>query len=405
MKNMAKFNLILPWIFCCAWSGLQAQQGFQRRAMLDSVQAPGFYQINLLPNLTAALRSDMTDLRIKGNGKEIPYILKSDVPFFNEDKFKELPILSARREADGQTHIVIENKLRLTLDELTLVIKNTDADRIVTLSGSDDNIKWFVIKEHIFLNSYFNNSTDRFVQALTFPKSTYYYFKIIINGKNLLAVNIIKAGIYEQSLRRGKYFPVPAPLLFQNDSSNKYSYITARFNDNYFVDRLVLQVKGPKFYKRAAELYTDEGGVQVLRGSFLITSEKESVVPVTVKAKRLLIRISNNDNPPLHIDSIAAFQLNKYLLAYFEKGNDYQLLFTDSAVAAPVYDLEAFKDSIQGVAGLLQYGIIEKVVPPQRKAAAANDYSKTVIWIAIAAAVFLLLFLSYKLIADIKKTP
>src|ERR1700712_3940213 len=101
MKSKLKYNSILFSIFCFAWSITQAQAGFQHRAMLDSVRAPGFYQINLLPNLTAALRSDMKDLRITGNGKEVPYILKSYVPAFNESKFRELPILSVRKEADG----------------------------------------------------------------------------------------------------------------------------------------------------------------------------------------------------------------------------------------------------------------------------------------------------------------
>jgi len=403
MKKNLKHNIFLLLLCCCSWLSNQAQQGFRNKAMLDSIPAPGFYQINLSPVVSAALQPDMRDIRIAdASGKQVPYILKSDLPVFSENKFTELPVVSVKKEKDGQTHIIIKNTLARTLQELLLIIKNTDADRSVTLSGSDDNQQWFIIKEHIYLNSFFSNTSDRFVQSLIFPASSYHYFKIIINGKDVLPVNIVKTGVYEQSVRTGKYEPVPIPVVTQKDSSDKFSYVFVQFTDHYFIDRLVLQVKGPKFYNRAVDIYAGSAGLQ--QSGFTLSSEKEAILPVTIKTDRLLLKIRNDDNPPLQINAVTGFQLNRYLLAYLEKSATYQLLFADSTASLPVYDLENFKDSIAGNAAVLGYGIIGNNILPAKKAGPEKSNSKMLIWMAIGLAVFVLLLLSYKLTGEIKKS-
>ena len=406
MRKNQKHNIILLLLGCCGFINMHAQKGFRNKAMLDTVPASGFYQVNLLPVVSASLQEDMRDIRIiDAASKQVPYILRSDLPAFKENKFTSLPVVSVQKEKDGQTHIVIENTLHKSLSELLLIIKNTDADRSVTLSGSDDGKTWFVIKEHIYLNNLFSDSSDRFIQSLNFPISTYHFLKIIINGKEVMPVNIVKAGVYEEALHTGKYIAVPGPVLTQKDSSNKNSYVMARFNNSYFIDRLILHIKGPKFFRRTAELYTDENNVQVLQSSFIISSDKETIIPVKLKTNKLLFKISNNDNQPLQANSITAFQLNKYLLAYLEKASTYQLLFSDSGAVVPSYDLEAFKDSIAGNAPNLQYAVIEKNILPEKKPIAKAADNKVIIWLAIGLAITILLLLTYKLTADIKNKP
>ena len=56
--------------------------------------------------------------------------------------------------------------------------------------------------------------------------------------------------------------------------------------------------------------------------------------------------ISNEDNPPIKITGIRAFQHAEYIIAYLEANKSYTLTFGDSLAQAPVYDLTYFKDSI-----------------------------------------------------------
>jgi len=99
MKKNLKHNIFLLLLCFCSWLSNQAQQGFRNKAMLDSIPAPGFYQINLSPVVSAALQPDMRDIRIAdASGKQVPYILKSDLPVFSENKFTELPVVSVKKE-------------------------------------------------------------------------------------------------------------------------------------------------------------------------------------------------------------------------------------------------------------------------------------------------------------------
>ncbi|HSC38422.1 MAG TPA: hypothetical protein VLD19_11135, partial [Chitinophagaceae bacterium] len=265
LNKISAFSLL-----ACSCLQSPAQMGFQYRAALDSVSQNGFYQINLLPGLAARLQPNLADIRIVDTaGKQVPYILKSDTPSFTQEWFSDLPIISNKKEADRQTHVVIENVPGKELSELLLVIKNTDAKRTVSLSGSDDNRNWYIIKENILLADMFIAEGDHFIQALRFPNSKYRYFKLTINGKDVLPVNIIKAGFFGKSLVSGTYVPVPGPRIVYKEEG-KYTYMFLRFDDNYFIDRLMLQsgFGGTRFYYRTLLIYAGAIGSEKLLGSY-----------------------------------------------------------------------------------------------------------------------------------------
>jgi len=258
-----------------------------------------------------------------------------------------------------------------------------------------------VIEENIVLNHFFTTEGDRFVQALDFPNSRYKYFKIILNGKDLLPVNIVRAGIYEQTFINGKYIPLPAPRLLQKDSGDKYSYIFLRFDDDYFIDRLELQVTGPRFYKRVLQVYTGSIGSAEELGEYTLRPDTPAIFPVSIKTNHLLLKIQNDDNPPLHVSAAAAFQLNKYLFTWLEKGKTYTLLFGDSTAIAPVYDLQYFKDSIGQTPALIAYGKTAHNKRDENQARAPTKNSRFLIWVALGGVSIVLLLLTAKMARQI----
>jgi hypothetical protein len=400
-NRLNKLYILSAALLLCLQS--TAQKGFLYKASLDTVPQQGFYQIVLRPPLAARLQPGLQDIRIAdAAGKQVPYILKSDIPSFSESRFRAFPILSNKKEADRQTHVVIENNSGQPLSELLLVIKNTDANRTATLSGSDDSQHWYVIKENIVLNHFFTTEGDHFIQALDFPASGYRYFKIILNGKDLLPVNIVRAGVYEQSFINGKYMPLSPPRLLQKDSGDKYSYVFLRFDDDYFIDRLELHITGPRFYKRTLSIYAGHIGSALETGEYTIRPDTPAVFPVGVKTNHLLLKIQNDDNPPLQVSTAAAFQLNKYLFTWLEKGKAYTLLFGDSSAIAPVYDLAYFKDSIGNTIESLAYGKTE-YNKREPALAPAPKRSRWAIWAALAAVSIVLLLLTAKMTRQINQ--
>lgn len=400
-KNLWQNNVLLCFaLFQCTLSG--AQSSFEYTSSLSEVKSGGFYKIILLPSIISKCKNEFNDIRILDNkGRQVPYVLKSDQPVFRQQNFIELPMLSIKKEADKQTHIVFENKLQKTISELLLVIKNTDADRMVSISGSDDQKQWFVISEGISLTSILVNDKDRFFQSLSFPKSTYKFFEIVINGKDLLPFNIVKVGVYEGLLRNGEYVPVPDPTFVQKDSSNKSSYVSVYFNDKYLVNKIQLEVQGPKFFRRRLTISEDDGNNILSIGGYILSSGIDNGYTLNIKTKKLLFVIENEDSPPVILKSVKAYQLNKYLLTYLEPSNEYQLQFGDSAVAAPRYDLEFFKDSLKNSPAEISTGAIVRNKFEKNITNTTGSKNMLFLWVIIGAVLIVLLLLTLRMTKEI----
>ena len=301
------------------------------------------------------------------------------------------------------THVVIENTGARSLHELLLVIKNTEANRLITLSGSDDNKQWYVIKENIYLSNLFTTPDERLIQSISFPNSNYKYFKITIIGKDILPVNIIRAGVYEAIVGPVQYRLLPSPVLTQKDSSDKCSYVLLQFDDAYMMNRIEIHTAGATFYKRKIEVSPEKNTYHIPSENFSISSDAQPVFALEDKTSRLLLKIYNNDNPPLQITGVNVFQRNICLLTFLEKDKSYHLLFDDSLARPPSYDLSFFKDSIHGNIDSINY---EKAASNQsaiNKEPVAGTSNRWWIWLAVAGACFVLLLLTIRLTKEINK--
>jgi hypothetical protein len=400
-KRLSKTFFLLAAV--CQAAALSAQTASRYRAAVDTVARSSFYKIGLLPSLLANCEKDLRDIRIveNDNGRQIPYILKSDEAGFRESSFIGFPILTVRKESDKQTHIVIQANPDKIIDNLLLFIKNTDALRSVTLSGSDNQQNWFVIKENIYLDEYFRRVDDQFIQTVSFPPSKYGFYKITIIGENRLPVNIVKAGMYTEKMTEGKYQPVAIKSISQKDSSNKNTYVELLLDAPHFIHKLSIQPVGSKYFNRQLEIRSGQGEAVAYGTVFRLSSNGSSAFPLNnIKTNKITLIIHNEDNPPLKIQEIYGWQLNQYLLTYLDANKQYSIRFGDSTAKAPVYDLTFFKDSIPSVLPALNYGAIEKTTfsPPESKPA---NWNKTWMWLAIIIAALVLLFFTIQLARQI----
>ncbi|HMH21799.1 MAG TPA: hypothetical protein VK563_08485 [Puia sp.] len=384
--------------------GPAATRSFAYQATIDTVKQAGFYKITLQPDLLAKCREDLSDLRIADKeGNFIPYVLKSDLPVFTTQNFIGFPILFNEKLKDSSTELVIANGSSGSLSALLLVMKNISARRSATLSGSDDRQKWFVIREHIELQEAGSDTADHYVQAISFPPSNYRFFKLILDDKGLLPVNMLKAGMYTRNFTNGKYLGVPYPALSQKDSSNKHSYILLQYRDRYRIDKLEFIVQGPALYKRQASVYDNRnGGYRLMKTIALSPSENSFLMPA-IRTDSLLLDIANEDNAPLVIQAVRTAQLNQYLLTYLQPGSGYSLLGGDPQAAMPAYDLKYFTDSLtrdpeEVATGPLKPGHVPGPVQP-----VATDHSGIWLWGILGLVLVLLAFLSFKMIKAIPK--
>ena len=399
MRRSLLYKLLLTVMLLPALLFCRAQSGFIYQTALDNVKEPGFYKIVLKPQVVAKCRKELHDIRIfDDKGKQVPYLLRTDYNNYSQNNFIELPMLSVQQNTDSQTHVIIQNKLNKPLSELILVIRNMDASRTVTISGSDDQQRWFVIKENIFLDNISSSGNDRFNQSVQFPASSYKYFTIIINGKGLLPINITKAGVYEHIMYNSKYVDLPGPEVSQKDSSDK-SYIRLTFNDEYVIEKIALNVDGPKFFNRAVFISEEYYSAQ---NAYHLRPDVTDISSIDRKTKELNLVIHNEDNPALKIRSAKAYQLNMYLLTWLEPGNTYTMLFGNAAAKAPRYDLQFFKDSIQNNFKEITTGpVINNPLLSATKQ--PENHQKTLLWVILSAVGALLLFFTWRMAKEIKQ--
>jgi len=367
--------------------------------MLQTPDSTGFYSIDITPALSGFIKTDLSDIRILDEQqKQVPFIIRNAAVRKIGNRFDTLSVLQNRLDDSGRSVIVVQNKGPEKLDALTLVIKNADVLRSATLMGSDDEKNWYSIIENIYFSNAASTEKDDYLQQINFPLSGYHFYKVVINnGENapLNITSVIKS-ITEEFKSTNPYVSNPDIKFSQKDSTDGYSYIQVENPSGYHIDKLVIDVNGPKYFKR--ELFIEAGF-----SNFLCTIDAgtghDFIVPV-FNDKKWTIKIHNGDNPPLVITALKTFQSRKQVFTSLDAGKKYALYMNDSAAKAPSYELQNFKDSIPQVVKILTVGSIEKnVIETATKA----EVSKKWLWITLIVVLIVLTFFTLRLVKDVQK--
>ncbi len=395
------------WLFACLLLMFLAGAGqgrFTHKCPVGGISQTGFYRITLTPQVLSLCREDFADLRIMDDsGRMVPYVLKTDLPVFSSRNFVEFPIVHRETWRDSSTTIEMANQAGHAIPSLLLIMKNSSASRSCSLSGSDDRQHWYIIRENIGLEQANDNTSDSFMQSLSFPLSNYRYFKIVIADRGALPLRILRAGIYASSTTYGKYLQLPPALVKQADSADHHSYLQAIFPQAFLVDRLEVEMHGPDLYKRTLRVSARSQGQTRWLGETEISPQSALISLQTARTDTLLIDIDNKDNQPLQLQSLRVYQLNRYLIAYLQAGRHYALLEGDASLQAPDYDLKYFTDTLRANLPEIQPELPQAlgVSPP---AAALTSHGATRwLWVVMGAILLLLLVFSYRLLQSLSK--
>jgi hypothetical protein len=401
------FNVIAC---CCIIACSKAQvAGYKYYSQLDSVKTSGFYTIGLSPELTAHLKTDYSDIRIVNEaGKWIPHILRFPSA---ESGFFPLPILIIKKETHGSiTELIIKNN-GVFLSEFDILLKNTAASRVAKISGSDDLSKWFVVEDSFLLDPINANDTGVTKYHLEFPACNYKFFKVVIDNKLNDPVNILSASLNINLTFQQVNYNI-SPDLFcavQQRDSGKISYLEVTQQKAFHFENIRLKLSGVKFFYRKVDMFipakenssfADPG---VLYQSFYISNNSALAfkVPLT-NAKVFYLFIHNEDNLPLKAEGISTFCRTRSLTTYLEKGNSYRLIMDNLSAVPANYDLGQLNTAIPDSISFLGYGkvIAFKEIKPT---APATENKKWILWLAIIAALFILLFFTRKMIKEVDK--
>jgi hypothetical protein len=396
-------------LLCCLCVGLtaSAQKTFKYAAKVRRIDTTGFYSIMLQPALVAKSKANLADLRLMDDsGRFVPYTLAFGQPTWldNSVPYISFPVVKTSSASDTGTTFVVKNTCPVPVDNLQIKLKNAAVERTLNIYGSDDLAHWFVIKENMPIQPVGTANGSDYDQELSFPPSNYHYLKLMVNDKHRGHIKFLAAGTYQRQPLPTRYMEISGVKFTKHDTAN-LTRITLTLDGNYWINKITLGIKAPKFYNRNVSVYQLNGRERELLNTEALRSGDEGSLQVDVKTNKLLLEIDNEDNRPLDIYKFGLFQTERSALAYLEAGRSYTFLTGDTAAAAPRYDLRFFTDSAKNRArnithdAVINNPLYAAVVPVHTK---ANDRG-IVIWAAIVMALLLLSLLTWKMAGEVKK--
>jgi hypothetical protein len=176
------------------------------------------------------------------------------------------------------------------------------------------------------------------------------------------------------------------------------TWITVDNSKKFHINHVFIQVKSPRYYKR--ELDVRSGGV--LLGNFIISSD--SLINLSfpkINDSAFIIKIYNEDNPPLEISAVSTGQNEEKIITYLDSGKSYHLEMTNPNATTPHFDLVNFKDSIPK--NPKEIGLSKIALTPVMLSGTESMFKQFWLWPSLIFALIVLGLFTYRLTKDVSR--
>jgi hypothetical protein len=372
-----------------------------------------WYSITLADDVFEKISPDFSDLRIfgitstefkKNDTVEAPYIIKisEGERIQNEIAFK----LVNESKNDKGYYFTFETPSKSDVNQLKLNFRQENFDWHLTLEGSPNQQEWFSILDDYRILSIKNEATDFKFTTVNFPASNYKYYRIALKTDvkpSLLNATLLLNEIKGSSFRNH--------LLLSNqikeEKKNKQTVLSFSLPSVVPVADLKINVHDKFDYYRTItieylndSIKTQQGWIynyNTLVSGTLNSLDKNIFKFSSTFLKKIKITIDNQDNQPLHIDSILLRSFVYQLYTRINVPADYYLVYGNKQASKPAYDLDHFTDKIPNELSSLKLGpeiAIEKAEVQKTRALIEN---KAWLWALMIVLIIVLGVFSFKL--------
>jgi hypothetical protein len=253
-----------------------------------------------------------------------------------------------------------------------------------------------------------------------------FHFKIEIKNNNKPSLAISKIGISTQIRVQNVLQKVDA-ITWSKKDRNRKTIIDVFCKPANRIDRLRFVIRYPKLFQRDVRIYATEKEVQeslpigssvkikrapqaplIMRAS--LNALQATIINLDESLSRLqqdhlIIEIENDDNIPLSIDSIQAYQLNTFITAELYPDRHYFMYCGDSMLSFPQYDLIYFQNKIPSDTKVIQAEeALLKTINVSDEFDGSQD--RKLVWIGSGILCIILLLLVAQMLRKIKNaTP
>jgi hypothetical protein len=401
---------ILPFLFLLTSTfsfGQMNQYGYKRE--LKGITDP-WHKIILPDDIFGKTSPKLSDIRIygittKGDTLEAPYLLKSRS---GNVISKEFPfrLINTSYSQKGY-YFMFEVPGAKTVNQIKLDFKQENFDWKVTLEGSQDMKEWFtVIRKYRILSIHNESATFQFT-ALIFPDSKYRYFRIFIESPEKPDLNV--ASISQNDTIEGTYRNYAFKnLIIKENKENRETEIYAELAMPVPISQVSMKIKSTFDYYRpvtieyVSDSFRLESGWKynytLLHSDILNSLESKEFTFAPTRIQKLKIRIQNQDNIPLSIDSIKIKGCVYELVARFTERATYYLTYGNENASFPDYDISRFTGNIPASLKSLNLGPELKIEKQNPNEAGPLFKSKSWLWAVMIFMVLILGWFSLKMI-------
>jgi len=411
------FLLISIWISSLSFNIIA--QEFQYSSQIKPIDKSGFYNIQLTPEIVSRLSENEGDIRLYDDkNKEIPFIYKKENSYDEIYVFKTYKIISKIHDKNKrETRIVFENPNKTIIQQILMVIKNTQDNKYLDINGSDDKNQWYAIRRNYYFESEQSYNDTSVIKIMNLPFANYKYYEIVIDDWMQNPINVQKIGYWDYERIMGKYSVIQSITFSQIEEKSNSKIIISTPKPNFF-DRLEFEISEPEKYVRSAKMIEnvlvrnkkglfikiDKLNTHVLESFQLCSFCSNKIAINRVFSYTLTVTIENNSDAPLKIKNIRGYVLNSNVIAKLDSGKTYELKFGNSKVYSASYDLNYFEDSLPKEMVILKPDSI-KPLKSEKAIKGKSFFGKSFIWMAIAFVAGFLLVMTYNMLKNLKNKP
>ncbi|MDU1892545.1 MAG: hypothetical protein E6767_17810 [Dysgonomonas sp.] len=378
------------------------------KADLQVVDKDGYYNIEIDQYAIAhSTSAELTDIRIlEKDNREVPYFIRPVSPVQDITRFESYN-LKNNSIKDSLNIIVVDNSKKENIKRFYIVVKTADVSKYATIRGSDNLKNWYIVKQKKGISSLnYNQSDNEEVLVLDFPQGNYNYYEITLESNQGSPLDIIKVGKIENSSIYAQFAEIDLGRFITEEKKDKKTYISfPEQQEVYRVNKLEFKVNSSAYYFRHASVMDTINGKRI---KFDLTSKSDNSFFINnfPLGRHTVIVIENNNNPPLMIDSIKAYGLNRYLCAYLKQGVDYHINIGIKDTALPKYDIEHFQADIPMDLPILKVNNLRSIpddeaIVPKRELSLIE--APAFLWSVIIIIGLFLTFICIKMVKEMKK--
>ena len=306
----------------------------------------GFYKIAIPLEVEGLANSNLSNLiLVNSRGENIPYLMRNiKSAITNSKSVKNIKSYTTKTISSNlTTDIIIDSNSDEEVSSFYLKTKNTKTAKLAKILGSDNKVDWYSIVDVIEILGVSTHDTSTSTQKISFPKSTYKYYKISIDDEQTAPIKVLEVykvntyTITNDANNTSDVFNIKAENLTHDISDNKTSKVLVALPNKLNINKLSLHISAPKFYNRDAYIYYSHNKSGLREISI---SNKSSIYNISRYCDSMNIDIYNGDNPNLTLDSVTYTISKREIIAYIDDFDQQHFIkFGGKAKAERDYDL------------------------------------------------------------------